>query len=899
MRVRIEKLNQSLTMKRQLGFVMIGVLLLLLLVSAIAITVAYTTNTERAMSGSDEDNNLSYYAAEAGMEKMTSDLSQLFAATSVPSPAAISALGSSANMPVLPGVDYTLGYSLSCDLDGNGSCSSTDSQISSGPYKDLHALLMPITLNVIATRDTVSNAQTSLTRRVEVGLIPVFQFGVFSQMDLSFFPGPTMQFDGRVHTNGNLWVTHDKDAYLVFHDKITAAGDVIVTSLANGATTGKVNGTCYQHLVTENPACAASNPGYQGPVLISTAPPAGCPTNSVANAITIDANTVNNSCIELTTGSLQNNLVAPETKYWPTFVKLAKGQILNGSAGATPLSLPFVQPGVGPIEIIRQPLPLEDPTTSVGQSRLYNEAQIRVLLADTPGDLYGGGKPGDVFLDNVAPFANGITVSNALGGGPTYFANGEQNGGDPDWKNSGPAGGAPVNNHGDNPVTWPLLGGWLRVEAHQKDGTWKNVTQEWLGLGFARGTQVPDSEHPAGVGTFNSVHPNAILIFQKVRPNLGHALTGTDVSGAGTQYNWYPINLYDSREGLYGGNAANSPNNPSGDNCPIAGVMNVVELDVRNLQRWLSNQIGTTGGNVENTSQNGYILYFSDRRGMLPDPDPSVTENGKRGDWGYPQQGLDIKQDGNIETYGAKNIGDGFFSDTTHDGSPTILISCQHQGQKYPVSAARHGLKVIDGTSGNLPAATFTFNAKGQVTGHTGGFTVASEQPVYVMGNYNANDGDGFSNWASDHVPSAIIADSVTLLSQGWTDENDFANPLNLGNRPATESRFRLAMAAGKNVTWQNPAKTIRADWGTDGGVHNFLRYLENWNTTSHYRGSMVSFFYSHYGTGVFKTGEVYSPPTRDYSFDTDFTSIKNMPPGTPHLLNITNLNYHQDFSPR
>ena len=48
--------------------------------------------------------------------------------------------------------------------------------------------------------------------------------------------------------------------------------------------------------------------------------------------------------------------------------------------------------------------------------------------------------------------------------------------------------------------------------------------------------------------------------------------------------------------------------------------MNAIELDVGNLRKWLKGTIGTTGGQVDYVSQNGYILYFSDRRGMLPDP---------------------------------------------------------------------------------------------------------------------------------------------------------------------------------------------------------------------------------------------------------------------------------------
>ncbi len=46
----------------------------------------------------------------------------------------------------------------------------------------------------------------------------------------------------------------------------------------------------------------------------------------------------------------------------------------------------------------------------------------------------------------------------------------------------------------------------------------------------------------------------------------------------------------------------------------------------------------------------------------------------------------------------------------------------------------------------------------------------------------------------------------------------------------------------------------IQADFGTDGGVHNFLRYIENWGgATLSYRGSLVSLYYSQYATGTLK----------------------------------------------
>ena len=46
------------------------------------------------------------------------------------------------------------------------------------------------------TATRVSGAQAHMTRDVEVAQIPVFQFGVFSDSDLSYFAGPNFDFGG-------------------------------------------------------------------------------------------------------------------------------------------------------------------------------------------------------------------------------------------------------------------------------------------------------------------------------------------------------------------------------------------------------------------------------------------------------------------------------------------------------------------------------------------------------------------------------------------------------------------------------------------------------------------------------------------------------------------------------
>src|SRR5579862_6494306 len=89
-----------------------------------------------------------------------------------------------------------------------------------------------------------------------------------------------------------------------------------------------------------------------------------------------------------------------------------------------------------------------------------------------------------------------------------------------------------------------MTGPWIRVEYYNNAGAWVGVTREWLKLGFSRQFNiVPNAPNSNGVDS------NAILILQQLRPTLGAG------HGAGTQGNFYPINLYDAREGEMRDNA--------------------------------------------------------------------------------------------------------------------------------------------------------------------------------------------------------------------------------------------------------------------------------------------------------------------------------------------------------
>ncbi len=559
------------------------------------------------------------------------------------------------------------------------------------------------------------------------------------------------------------------------------------------------------------------------------------------------------------------------------------GFIGNGaSLGVQPLTLPFVQGANGAaqqIQIIRKPPVGESPTTATGSSREFNKANIRVLLASTEADLVAD-RPGligdadDINLDAACVGGRTDTVT-GVGVTPWAMAQLPANQGgtvyEPTWK--GPPVG-PVLAGACVPapaaVKWPLVDGWLRVEYKNAAGNWIGITRTWLQVGFARGSAIPVA--PGG----NTVHPKAILVFQKLAGdrNLSGTITAADgpqnITGANSQYSWNPINFFDPREGFPRDSTTGT--GLAGTQCYVNGIMSAVELDVGNLNQWLL----ANPGLVDYSGQNGYLVFYSDRRGMLADPNAGAITTGEYGfedvmnsnsATGTPDGLLepvgptgfspeDVDENGLLDRWGAANVGSGLkalIPAINTVNNPYQAADCLNGGRQNPVAGARRVLRLVDGALGNVPV---------RPDNGLGGFTVASENPVYVYGNYNSNAGDPF--WANpstaadiNHAAAAVIADSVTLLSNAWSDIASMQNPANLAGRTATTTYYRLAIAGGKNMNFPQPAagNGIGADFGTDGGVHNFLRLVEGWNSgaTLSYRGSLVSLYYSQYATGTFK----------------------------------------------
>jgi hypothetical protein len=457
----------------------------------------------------------------------------------------------------------------------------------------------------------------------------------------------------------------------------------------------------------------------------------------------------------------------------------------------------------------------------------------------------------------------------------------------------------PVYSGASTTAGTPLVHGFLKIEKQNAAGVWSDVTMELLNLGFAGPNQ-------QGILCADPT-PNAVIRLQRLRDN-GMTTAGACNAGQAGSYtgslaatDFWPNTIFDAREGGSRLIATNSGMN-------VGGVFSYAALDAGNLARWFAGAIGTTGNQALNN--NGYIVYFSDRRGDHNEDHATVPDI-ETGEYGFEDSvnpaaaawaknnvldaGEDFNENLTLESYGetphplvgyANAIANMRFNSASRPWDSIPLLYSGRGRLARPV-LFRRALKLtnggmVAGVSNNLPAS---------------GLTVTAENPVYVQGNYNAT---AASVTAEPNVAAAIIADAITLLSNAFTDAMTFQYPNDRSLRDATTTGYRFAMETGKTIPFPKPAAWGVQELGSDGGVHNFMKMLEDWGgQTLRYRGSMVSLYYSRQAIGIYRAdGNTYGAPTRGYNFDTDFLIPALLPPGTPMFRDINTLKFRQILRP-
>ena len=443
-----------------------------------------------------------------------------------------------------------------------------------------------------------------------------------------------------------------------------------------------------------------------------------------------------------------------------------------------------------------------------------------------------------------------------------------------------------VRTHALSPEGTSQIGGFIKIERQNAAGVWTDVTAEILSLGFSAPNQ------QGGSAPCTDPTPTAVIRLQRWRDN-GIANTVACTNGAtllATDY--WPNALYDAREGDARDLATN-------EEMRIGGVMNYVTLDVGNLALWFAGGIGATGTQALNN--NGYIVYFSDRRG---NHDGAGAETGEYGNEdsinilagenssapnGIRETGESRNEDAVLDVYGERPHALALYGATAlfdAGARPWTQIANAPQARVNRQVLFRRALKLtnagIESGVNRLPVS---------------GLTVATENGVYVQGNYNATSTDAT---AEPNRPAAILADAVTILSTAWSDAQSFNSPNNIANRDAVTTGYRFGLIAGKSIAFPKPSGWGAGDFGTDGGVHNFMRMLEDWGgRTINYRGSMISLYTARQFTGIYRANNnIYAPGTRAFQFDTDFLTPSLLPPGTPMFRDVNTLKFRQILRP-
>ena len=996
------------------GIALLTVLLVSMLACALMAGVFAAIASDQRSLGFDRDQSQAYSAAHAGLEKLTTQLAQLFVTDFSPSAGQLTT--ASATPPSIPGFNFVApgggaGYAVtfnadtcSCPNAGNP-VPSASNDITTGPFAGFKGLITPYTLTVTA-RSAGGGSEVRLRREVQTVAVPVFQFGVFGERSLSFHAGADFDFGGRVHTNQHLFLAQGSGATLTFRDKLTALEQVVRSQLENGN------------------AITAS--GHTGTVEIPTV---------------IGSSYRNLSASE---GSVSGGPGSSAVSGWKNLSEVTYNTNLrNTLTGAKRLDLPLVSQGAAPVDLIRRPdLGVNESVTNapVFGQRYYAQASLRILLSDRVTDLTGLSTitaAAPIALDNTyVPPANMPPVALAIANVPAA-ATVQVTGGNgalgtgtitltaaiPNWLRMGNnvasptfnIGAATVTNcnamtatqirgctvaglatplntnfnvtiatgetltfrtagagsgligsprnitlvstthlawatrvlwagNGRSPITctgydttvnqlngcyWAtapannsvlsthslanagqtLLGGFIKIERQNAPGPggapggWVDVTTEILNLGFS----APNQE---GVACADPT-PFAVIRLQRRRDNGANAPCGHGTSLMPTDF--WPNALYDAREGVYRDVATTAT-------MTMGGVMHYVSIDIGNLKRWFAGTIGTTGNLALNN--NGYIVYFSDRRG---NHDWDAVNDAETGEYGNedsinsaagagssaPNTVLEGGEDRNerdgLQIYGARveNTVAGVLPGGAPAGNvafgtgatPLTAVTNPGSARVNKQVLFRRALKLVNGCIGTATAVPGCNAASGVNNLPDTGLTIAAENGIYVQGNYNATS-DNVE--AEPNRPASIIGDSIVILSNSWTDANSMTSPHDIGGRQATDTGYRFAMIAGKSMAFTRPGWATAGDWGTDGGVHNFMRMLEDWGgQTISYRGAMISLYTARQFVGIYKANAAtYAPGVRAFAFDTDFLQPALLPPGTPMFRDVNTLRFRQILRP-
>lgn len=863
------------------GFSIVAMLLLAVTLTGMVTAYILLSNYKQIGIASSSDSTTGFYAAETGLNMRSRELIQSFRNRTLPTgtspnpPSACLGTGGSTGTGDFACVNYTfngsgsgsqrVAYTYLTDTTEYRNGSVVMKRIPPDePFGGLNAQEYSYKLNSIANKIVGSRSQTEANLEMDLKsrIVPMFQFGAFYDGDLEYLPGANSTFNGRIHSNGNMYL--GSGGTLTVTQQVTVVGQRDangnlgtsaglfnsrkdgsrstyadgVVRINNGSGTAVnllAGGTCASlpctPAQTQNPMnnnYLATN--FSGQVVVPTSRlQMPYPTGTTGSTyLGTGSNFFTRADLRITYNP-QDSLETPRfavtqvtQSATPTTTNLSRSLLLS----------------------MRQPV-LVAPAMSTALDNLRTSWRTPFLPLSTPPNpptaALDATPPGFCRIDTSVPASSSSITSLSTANKQAlvdalYLAILAQ-----------PANGAPVSfsdlNTALNSGTNNAAGG-LRTRYMQTSQGAQNAT-----------------------ATSNHFAPR----------RLGRVLTTTE---------WNALSTF-------------TPNQIAGltNQCFISAPIQELTGTTGNTQAFRNRrenrtisllQLNWTAMSVWN--RDGRFLTFNSGSNTYSD------DNGGQGTQVTTPLFAVAAADNAAPANTLQRLG--YAASDATDGGLVIHASVNPAATNATSNQSPYGFALVGGNQ--LPGLGRTTNVADPT-----GLTFTSDQAVYIQGDYNTPSiGSGVNAVSGNKQPAAVLADTLNVLSNSCSDLNNqisktvqnatncttAGTPTGTNVNPSNTTIY-TAVLAGNDVTVLGGAY--------NGGLENYPRLHENWSgRTFSFRGSFVSLFTPDRNNGQWPgTGsQSYNAPTRNWDYDTDFNDASNLPPLDPRFVYLKQETFIRNF---
>lgn len=697
---------------------------------------------------------------------------------------------------------------------------------------------------------------------------PLFSHAIFYNMDLEFHPGATMDIDGPVHSNGNIWAVGK--SYLNFTSVVTTAMDFRVSMMREPYQGDWSSWSAESSQSGNNVRFKDADGNYLSPYRGSGA------TNVESSFYSSVSDSFGSGYDNWADFSINRWVGNLQTKDHGIKIlnPIGYGDYVPDYDGSTTMANPAYA-------IIEPNLPASHPyNKGMGEEEKF--ARKAGLIMRVHRDL----------VDNSTGVGNTDPTD------PFYPGDGI----DDDRGTALPAQAVRLRRRPDGEDSWSIASNATWVGYHT---TYLTAYDAWLASTDSDGDGIPDASKPiynppsnpydtsyylsfAMLSRVSSTEPNSALILNTV------TVTRVDVHGDSYEEDVTEVIekavLMDSSFGLNASTYSDLTAFREFLASQAAGAVLRREFDEMFAAHPFMDE------SIDNVDYNGDGDKSDLFSGMV---DQRVAHGGSSGDTekarismievnlaAFARQVEDRNGD-TFENYYMPHRYNGvvymeFPTDTSHTPRSSDNVLKSIDGMAVVLTEA-------GGSTGKIPDPAYNIDQPNRDRG----LCFATNSALYTLGNFNADGnlltpGSSYVFTESDDPdnpdpPVAIAADAVSMLSSNFK----FYKSKSTSLTDASNTEFCAALVAGLVPTNKG------GDTSTvSGGAHNFPRFLERWSgKTFRYRGSIVALFESEVQNQEFGSSSYYSPPTRQYGFFAEFKK-GNYPPGTPYVRSYRKIDF-------